>query len=319
MRLTSNDRNYIIRSFPNIKLSYVKNIHKKVSSANIFLAIPKGKKYFAWFRHFKRYSVCMLLEIDSRKRNIKSIIVKNCCFDDNLCIDKGTIFYGTIVNLNKQLFYFIEDIYYHCGNDLTKKNHCDKLNIINNIMQNNIKQVKIHRNDLVFGLPIIHNDRDSIEKKIYDLPYNIYCIQHRYLKNNNTYFNEKLTIIEDIQRVFIVKAEIECDIYKLYLKNTNKTIQEHATAFIPNFKTSVYMNRLFRNIRENQNLDLLEESEDEDEFENIDINKFVDTEKQIKMKCMFSHKFKSWIPIEALENSKVSLFKDIQMIEKKYR
>ena len=103
------------------------------------------------------------------------------------------------------------------------------------------------------------------------------------------------------------------------MKNTNKTIQEHATAFIPNFKTSVYMNRLFRNIRENQNLDLLEESEDEDEFENIDINKFVDTEKQIKMKCMFSHKFKSWIPIEALENSKVSLFKDIQMIEKKYR
>ena len=126
-------------------------------------------------------------------------------------------------------------------------------------------------------------------------------------------------MVEDIQRVFIVKAEIACDIYKLYLKNSNKVIQEHATAFIPSFKTSVLMNRLFRNIRENQNLDLLEESEDEDEFENIDLNKFVNTEKQIKMKCKFSHKFKSWIPIEALENSEVSLLKDIQMIEKKYR
>ena len=33
------------------------------------------------------------------------------------------------------------------------------------------------------------------------------------------------------------------------------------------------MNDLFRNIKENSNLDLLEESDDEDEFENISRNK----------------------------------------------
>ena len=71
MKLTKNDKNYLMKNFPNIKLSYVKNIHKKVSSANLFLAIPKGQKYFAWFRHFKKYSVCFLIEYDTRKRRIK--------------------------------------------------------------------------------------------------------------------------------------------------------------------------------------------------------------------------------------------------------
>jgi superfamily II DNA/RNA helicase len=37
-------------------------------------------------------------------------------------------------------------------------------------------------------------------------------------------------------------------------------------AFIPDYSTSVMMNKLFRNIKENQNLDALEESDDEEEF-----------------------------------------------------
>ena len=38
------------------------------------------------------------------------------------------------------------------------------------------------------------------------------------------------------------------------------------------------MNSIFRNIKENQNLDL-EESDSEDEFENIDVDKFVNLKK----------------------------------------
>ena len=42
------------------------------------------------------------------------------------------------------------------------------------------------------------------------------------------------------------------------------------------------MNKLFRNIKENINLDSLEEIDEEDEFENIQIDKFVDLNKIIK-------------------------------------
>ena len=320
MKLTKNDKNYLVKSFPNIKLSYVKNIHKKVSSANLFFAIPKGKKYFAWFRHFKKYSVCFFLEYDNRKRRIKSIFIKTCCFSEELCLQRGTILYGTIVDVNSQSFFFIEDIYFNCGYDLKSKNNFEKLNFIKNILHNKIKQIKMHHSDIVFGLPIITNQRNKIEDKLKDIPYNIYCIQHRYLKNNNTYFNERIDIIQEYNRVFIVKPEIACDIYKLFVKNkVKKQIQEHSVALIPNYKTSVYMNSLFRNIKENSNLDLLEESDDEEEFENIDIDKFVDIDKQVTMMCKFNHKYKSWIPIHSLEKGEISSSQDIKVIEKKYK
>ena len=65
------------------------------------------------------------------------------------------------------------------------------------------------------------------------------------------------------------------------------------------------MNTLFRNIKENINLDALEESDDEDEFENISLDKYVDLDKKYVMKCLYLSKFKSWKPIEVV-NKKVS-------------
>jgi hypothetical protein len=319
MRLTSNDVNYLIRSFPNVKLSYVKNIHKKVSSANIFLAIPKGNKYFAWFRTFKKFNVCILMEVDSRNKKLKNILIKRCCFNDELCLKKGTILYGTSININKQPFYFVEDIYFFKGIDLKDYNHGQKMYLIKDIFTNFIKQTKLSYNNIIFGLPIISKNRNNIEKNLKELPYNIYCIQHRYLRNNNTYFNERINIIQEYKKIFLIKAAIECDIYNLYCKNKqSKQIVQHSTAFIPNIKTSVLMNSIFRTIKENNNLDLLEESDDEDEFEDVRLDKFVDISKQIKMLCIFSHKFKSWIPLHSLEKGEISNIQDIKVIEKKY-
>ena len=79
------------------------------------------------------------------------------------------------------------------------------------------------------------------------------------------------------------------------------------------------MNALFRNIKENNNLDLLEESDDEDDFEDVRIDKYVDTDTQIIMECKFSHKFKSWIPLNPLEKGEISDSQDIKVIEKKYK
>jgi hypothetical protein len=58
------------------------------------------------------------------------------------------------------------------------------------------------------------------------------------------------------------------------------------------------MNGLFRRIRENQNLDLAEESEDEDDFQNTDCNKYVHLDRVIPIKCIFNLKHKKWIPLE---------------------
>ena len=79
--------------------------------------------------------------------------------------------------------------------------------------------------------------------------------------------------------------------------DANANVDSELIASIPDYKTSVMMNSLFRNIKENKSLDALEESDDEDEFENVNLDKFVDLSKKIKMKCVYNYKFKKWTPI----------------------
>jgi hypothetical protein len=97
--------------------------------------------------------------------------------------------------------------------------------------------------------------------------------------------------------VFLVMADIQYDIYHLYAFGKNNSQVYYGIAGIPTIKSSIYMNNLFRNIRENKNLDYIEESDDEDDFENIEPDKYVNLNKKIIMECVFHNKFKKWVPV----------------------
>jgi len=99
------------------------------------------------------------------------------------------------------------------------------------------------------------------------------------------------------ERVFIVKPELQNDIYSLYVYKNGNTDTLLGTAHIPDYKTSVLMNRLFRRIKENDHLDALQESDDEAEFEDEREDKFVDLSKQVKMVCQFNNRFRKWVPV----------------------
>jgi hypothetical protein len=142
--------------------------------------------------------------------------------------------------------------------------------------------------------------------------------------NNNNNNNIKIEVIEKVEKVekvekqeirkvsppqtstntrlFYIKPDLQNDIYYLYQNSTtNFDVISKDIAHIPDYKTSVLMNKLFRNIKENRNLDALEESDDEEEFENIQIDKFVDLNKVLKMRCNFNYKFQAWVPIQVVE------------------
>jgi len=107
--------------------------------------------------------------------------------------------------------------------------------------------------------------------------------------------------------IFKIKADIQNDIYHLYCIENNVELF-YNVAYIPDYKTSVMMNKLFRNIKENDNLDLLEESDDEEEFQNENVDRFVDINKSYLMICKFNHKFKKWYPVkEFLDQNKNAL------------
>jgi hypothetical protein len=100
------------------------------------------------------------------------------------------------------------------------------------------------------------------------------------------------------ERIFSIKPDIQNDIYHLS-DPVNKSLV--GTAYIPDYKTSVLMNQLFRNIKENANLDSLEESDSEDEFENDRVDKFVYLDREYTMTCAYNHKFKKWVPLRVVD------------------
>jgi hypothetical protein len=108
-------------------------------------------------------------------------------------------------------------------------------------------------------------------------------------------------MLTNIQATFIVRPNIQNDVYELFVMPDHHKQHHlifHNFALIPTFKTSVLMNRLFRNIIENERLDTMEESEDEVEFENTEPDKYVKLNNEYKMICRFNKRFCKWVPIE---------------------
>ena len=147
------------------------------------------------------------------------------------------------------------------------------------------------------------------------LPYKIYSVQFRNMTNN--YRSVYHMRNENIMRaIFMVKASLQNDIYDLYYNVEKRGLLKYGTARIPNYSTSIMMNKLFRVIKENDNLDKLEESDDEEEFENVELDKFVDLKKRVIMECVYNHKFKKWVPFKVSENKNIVTDKEIKRIEK---
>ena len=299
----------IIKNFPRIELSYETFVHKKVHNADIIFAIPEGKKCFAWFTTYKEENVCLLLET----RNNKEIVNINICnvgFHDILSC--GTILSGTSFQYNNNNCFSIDDIHFFKGEivDKFKTPFINKLSMIHSIFKNYISQKVIFysKKNLIFGMPIFckKNEFNNLLNDIATLPYKIktfrfHCFNNpyktfimNYYKPGSQYHLESNVSIKNAN--FKITPDIQNDIYYLHVYNNNQ-FEHYDIAYIPDYKTSVLMNKLFRNIKENNNLDLLEESDDEEEFENNNLDKFVYLNKSFNMKCVFNLKFKKWVPI----------------------
>jgi hypothetical protein len=317
--LSQIDKKNILRNFSNIKLSYENIIHKKVLNSDYIVAIPEGKKCFALFTYLNEKIVCIILELTNDKQ-IEDIKIVNACFSNELAF--GTILYGTIFNNSYNRFFSIEDLFCYKGNDIVRMCWGEKLIKINTILKQDLKQISYNNSFVVFGLPLMCKTVEELEREIRKVKYKIDTIQFKLFNkvnnflfmNYNFYLQNKHIEINTIQRtttgkinfenqtkreiVFLIKPNIQDDIYYLYCLNDELKEQEHGIAYISDYKTSVMMNKLFRIIKENANLDALEESDDEEEFENENIDKFVYLNKSFKMLCRFNHKFKKWVPIK---------------------
>ena len=360
------------------------------------LAIPYGKKCFAWFTEYDNKNVCIMMELSESKNKITNVSLVTACFSNDLVY--GTILYGTLLYNSKTRFFTIEDIFYYKGDNVSRANWLDKFSIIGKLLKTDLKQISYNSSFVVFGLPVFSNNYDELIYKIQNLTYKISTIQFRMFNKINNYLylpfhsvhslhnngshsvvdNKNFTnvnyknpseneikssptdnlhttlpikntvihkninkdtnyntreqvinpptnrVISDKNNsrinhkreiVFQVKADIQNDIYHLFLQNEKGQLLFYDIASIPDYKTSVMMNNLFRNIKENNNLDALEESDDEEEFESENIDRFVNLNKVYNMVCGYNYKFKKWSPLKVADNNmKISTYTDIQII-----
>lgn len=302
MKINIQEKNYILEGFPKFELSCETLVHKKVHNSDMILAIPEGNKCFAWFTTYKSDNVCFIIDIHTK--NITTVI---CSFHNSL--SSGTIFYGSLFKYKHSQCFCIEDIYFYKGHDCRKKSYVEKLKLFKTILSTEISQTALNQQFIIFGIPIIMQDFRSLLREIEVLPYKISQIKFyssRSPYSNNIYtmkyykssFN-KLNSQNEMHisnAIFKVTPDIQNDIYNLFIYKNGRE-EFYDIAFIPDYKTSVMMNNLFRNIKENKNLDALEESDDEDEFENDKLDKYVYLDRSFKMYCQYNAKFKKWAPI----------------------
>ena len=167
----TNNNEDILKQFPKIKFSYESKPYKKVSQNNklqidsdsnkeIYFIIPKGKKYFAWFKN----NECLFLELDAQ-RKIVTITKKTVSH----AFPNNTILYGTHFYIRKiknsrencdTLYYFtIENIHYYNGLHLDTTSVFEKLKKINDFFKQQLKpQSQTHQcqyNIVKIGLPHI--------------------------------------------------------------------------------------------------------------------------------------------------------------------
>jgi len=300
--------NKYLAKMTNVKLSYENIIHKKVYNFDYCEIIPQGTKCFALFSQSVHNNYEYTI-IDATTNLV--ITIEQCSF-----VKQEYIFYGTVFKHLNQTFFCIEDVF-HCKNNTIWLN---KLKILKSIFNNDLKKEKTN---VIFGLPIMCKNDEELNKKIPNIKYKIHSVQYKLLNKVNHYlcipYNEFENInttqldpliptqVDSIHKknytpkkisdaIFLVKADTHDDIYHLYTLNDKKEEIYYSVAHIKDYQTSAMMNNLFRIIKENNNLDALEESDDEEEFQNESNDKFLKKDIEHKMICTYNTRFKKWAP-----------------------
>jgi len=319
--------------FPKNKPFYEKIVHKKVP-VDYYQAIPFGKKVYIWFTFYENCPVAMVLERNRKTPKavveIEKAYIRPISFAKPLAFN--TLVYGTLVSNTKDSVFCLERLHQYKGKIMHSVPNYSKLECLEYMFKNEINQTGVgDPKELLVVLPLMNRSLKLLKDEITMLPYNIFAVNMYFFKDTPAYsmrwnanansdangnscananaeggaeggvINSASAVGQAKKRIsnsqiFEVRADLQNDIY--YLNSGGN--EEELIAYIPNIAVSVFMNSIFRKIKENDNLDLLEESEDEEEFEDTNDERFVDLEKRVKIRCEYHKHFKRWVPLELI-------------------
>ena len=340
---------YLLNRLPALELSYEPKLHKKVY-ASAYYIIPKGPKALIWYTYWNDRNVCLLIKLNERG-NYSDVQLFPTVFSNALAL--GTIIYGTYFLHYNRHHFTCEQLYYYKGLPIAQKPYLQLLlDMFTNEVEQVRYTADSLVVGLPVMTETYEEALEQMEQLPYKA-YGVAALASSAYGKTAAPATAALALVPAVsvpaalalvpvktapalvpgktapapaptvpalvpaplasnlgnKAIFKVKADLAADNYQLY------TAEDlfYETAMVPTYKCSVMLNTLFRKIKENANLDLLEESDDEEEFENTKIDKFVDLEKIVLMECVYSKRFKKWQPVKTVLNHlKVISLKDLQ-------
>jgi hypothetical protein len=275
----------------------------------VCMLMPKGARSWAWFTTHGDAPACYLLETDDPK----SIRVVDASFATPLSY--GTLLQGTYFRSHtKRPFFVVDDVIWYKGKNVIHTTYESRLEIILELLRDDVG-LPINDYMVSFGVPTMAASVDALLKLT--CPYPIDRIVYRYLDTNRKIFaqpwsadihktipglaptrEKQATSVPSVtrtlcprekRRYFWVTADPSPDVYNLYDDKTGAFID---TACVQKYESSVALNVLFRHAKADAHLDALEESDDEDEFE----QEAQPLDKRLRVECVWVPRFKGWAP-----------------------
>ena len=315
--LSSAETKTLLQRMPSFQLSYEIFKHNTTppppTPQEWSFHIPVGHKWFVWFSFRGTKHGLYWMELN-RNRLIQRVFFQEATPPSSLdeSLFYGTLFYGTQTISDGP--FVMEDVFYYRGNFVHCLPELHKWALFPPFLQ--------QHSSYGFRLPLIQGHNSGFDKPP---PYPTHHIQIRHLtktcpftnwpvpkfqppaaekpgerpSENNLLLNLKPAFKNwrkeqyQMDTVFSVQADPADDIYRMFTFGPNRHLLFYDFCMIPDYETSKKMNTLFRRVRENQNLDWIEESDDEQDEAPATLS-----EQHRLITCRFHPKFRKWIPVD---------------------
>jgi hypothetical protein len=292
---SSHEQNNIMSlpdNFPHIQMCFEKAVQNTFHKNDIFMAIPVGIPSFLWCTSDLATNTAVCVVISNNQYLFHFDIPLLVAFIEG----QGTILSATNFVCSQTNFFAVDNIYYYCGTNVTKNTWGHKLYMLKDVFVSGLFN---NHDNIMVGLPYISYSKKHFQSSLKTCPYEIEKYVYRNFHQSNISFYSACEKEKEKEKTtmkrFRIKASPLYDIYHLYeMDDIHCRHKDPMTLNIPNYKTSVKMNTLFRNIKENTNLDLLEESDDEEEFQGINNSAFTDVDKVVEMECYYDEGKNKW-------------------------
>ena len=309
MHLSKDEKDWLFgmwRDYRDLLYDRVLQPGQKISG-DIWELIPRGRKVALWYIYLRDTPVSILVDLDWKSKPTDFTLVLSA-FRKELA--HGTILTGILFEEQEKQLFCCTHVNMLCG-QWKFRSLSVQSESLHTIMRSMIR-LDTQLPGIIVCVPKMVFNSEHIDDAVQRSKVPIHCIRVSSTTTNQIVGTYRQSINHCARAIVLVKPEVEEDIYSLW---SNSMI---GYAIVPDYKTSILLNSIFRNIKENDNLDLLEESDSEEEFENTDEDRFIKCKDGLTMRVEYIPRFNGWKPYERC-NLPPSSIEEIQKIENMFR